>query len=690
MQMNAARASRNFRKCALALAIASVCQTAFAETADRSSKNAPKELDAIIVTASPLGERADQTAQPVAVVSGKRLTDLAGAQAGGAVEHLPGVQASFFGAGVSRPIIRGLEGSRVQVLSSGIGSMDASTFSPDHAVSIEPFLADQIEVLKGPATLLYGPGAIGGVVNIADGRLPEQASIGASGRAELGGDTGANQKLGAVRLDLGTEVPSGTWMLHADGVYRDQDNYDVPNQGEPLEGTSLESRNGAISASYLGDKARFGVALSRYTALYGIPEAEEEAQTASASNRLQAKADELAGVRIDLVQNRIDVSAAVFDVTDAIEQIELRYGNNDYQHVELEGGEAGTLFDVQSNLLRLEAVHAPLIAEGKGAFGLTFDSSDFKAIGEEAFVPFTKSKGVGLFGVEHIELGAWHTDLGLRFDRATIDAVGKAKRQDNLVGFSATSAYALSDRESDNYWEISGNFDRAQRAPVAEELFSDGVHIATQSYEIGDETLSKETANNFELGVHYHGENSHASLSAYSNRFDNFIYQRSSGDEIDGLPVRIWSQGDARFSGFEAQATLTLHQSADFGQLDGTLQLDSVNASLDSGSNLPRIAPQRFGGNLNWDGGAWHANLSVMRYAKQDDVAAFETPTAGYTRVDFDATRSFANSDESLLAEVYLRIRNATDQLAFAHTSFLKEFAPLPGRNIGFGVRLYW
>ena len=687
MQIDASSVSRNFRKCALAIAVASACQLAFADTnADGAGKAGAKELDAIVVTASPLGEQADQTAQPVAVVSGKRLTDLAGAQAGGAVEHLPGVQASFFGAGVSRPIIRGLEGSRVQVLSGGIASMDASSFSPDHAVSIEPFLADQIEVLKGPATLLYGPGAIGGIVNIADGRLPEQATIGASGRAELGGDTGANQKLGAVRLDLGTEVASGTWMLHADGVYRDQGNYEVPNQDESLAGTALESRNGALSASYIGDKARFGISLNRYTSLYGIPEFEADATTL---NSPQAKAD-AAGVKIDLTQNRVDLSAAVFDPTDAIEQIELRFGNNDYQHVELEGGETGTLFDVQSNLLRIEAVHTPLIAEGKGAFGLTLDSTDFKAIGEEAFVPFTKSQGLGLFGVEHIEFGAWHTDLGLRFDRATVDAVGKAKREDDLIGFSASGAYALSDRDADNYWEISANFDRAQRAPVAEELFSDGAHIATQSYEIGDESLSKETANNFEIGLHFHGENAHASVSAYSNRFDDFIYQRTSGADIDGLPVRIWSQGDARFNGFEAQATLTLHQSADFGQLDSTLQMDSVNASLDSGGNLPRIAPQRFGGNLNWDRGAWHANLSVMRYAKQDDVAAFETPTAGYTRVDFDATRSFANADESLLTEVYFRVRNATDQVAFAHTSFLKQFAPLPGRNIGFGVRLYW
>jgi iron complex outermembrane recepter protein len=676
---------RQNKTSALSAAIAIALFTPFFSFAD--DKSEAKALDAIIVTASPLGERADQTVQPVAVVSGKRLSDLAGAQAGGAVEHLPGVQGSFFGAGVSRPIIRGLEGSRVQVLSSGIASMDASTFSPDHAVSIEPFLADQIEVLKGPATLIYGPGAIGGVVNIADGRLPEAARLGVSGRADLGADTGADQRLGAVRLDAGVETGAGSWLLHADGVYRNQDDYDVPNQDAPLSSTSLRSRNGAVSASYFGDAGRAGVALSRYTALYGIPEA--------AADAVQAKSSDAAeGVRIDLKQNRIDVNAALFVPVSGIEQIELRFGNNDYQHVEIEGGAAGTLFDVQSNLLRLEAVHAPLSDSNKGAFGLTHDSTDFKAIGEEAFVPFSKSKVLGLFGLEHFEYGAWHTDVGLRFDRASTSTVGKPKRSDTLSSFSLLGAYALSDREAGGYWELSAGFDRAQRAPVAEELYSDGAHIATQSFEIGDDTLRKETANNIELGLHFHGDESHFALNAYQNRFNDFIYQRAIDQEMDDLPVRLWTQADARFTGFEAEASMTLHRSADYGVLEGALQFDTVNARLNQsteGSNrLPRIAPQRFGANVNWDRGAWHANVSVMRYAKQSDVAPLEQATAGYTRVDFDATRSFANSDESLTAEIYLRVRNATNQLARAHTSFLKEFAPLPGRNVGFGVRLYW
>jgi iron complex outermembrane recepter protein len=664
---------------AIAISIALFGFTPLRAAEATQAKKEAKRLDEIIVTASPLGERADQTAQPVAVVSGQRLSDLAGAQAGTAVEHIPGVQTSFFGAGVARPIIRGLEGSRVQVLSSGISSMDASSFSPDHAVAIEPFLADQIEVLKGPATLIYGSGAIGGVVNVADGRLPEKAGSGFSGRAEVGGDTVANQKLGAVRIDSGTETENGSWLLHADGVYRNQDDFEVPDQDERLEGTSLRSRNGAISATYFGEAGRFGLALSRFTSLYGIPEAEEE-----------DKGGEGLGVRIDLKQNRVDLSTAVFDPTSSISQIELRFGRNDYQHVELEGDETGTLFDVESNSLRLEAVHAPIFAEGKGALGLTYDNTDFKAIGEEAFVPFTKSKNTGLFSLQHIESGAWHTDVGLRFDRATVDAVGNPSRSDNLTSFSLQGAYALSDREERNYWELKAGFDRAQRAPVAEELYSDGAHIATQAYEIGDDDLRKETAHNFELGAHFHGENAHLSLSVYRNQFNDFIYQRAIDEERDDLPVLLWTQGDATFTGFEAQGTMTLMQTAELGKLEGTLQLDQVKASLDSGADLPRIAPRRFGANFNWDRGAWHANLSVMRYAKQNDTAPLETPTPGYTRVDFDATRSFANHDESLVTEVFFRVRNATDQLARSHTSFLKEFAPLPGRNVGFGVRLYW
>ena len=650
----------------------------------------PKTLDSIIVTASPLGERADETAQPVAVVTGQALTDRVGAQAGSAIEHLAGVQSSFFGAGVGRPIIRGLEGARVQVLSGGISSMDASTVSPDHAVAIEPFLVDQIEVLKGPSTLLYGSGAIAGVVNVADGRLPEIAKLGASGRAELSGDSGANQRLGALRADYGVESSGGTWMLHADAVYRDQDNYEIPEQSAQdssatLAGTGLESRNAGLSASYLSDSARFGLSVSQFNSLYGIPEKEEELEgLATVGSASQAKSVDNAGVRIDLEQDRLDVSAALLDLGDFFEHVEARIGNNDYQHVELEGDEIGTLFDVQSNEVRVEAVHAGVVGDGKGAFGVTHDRRDFKAIGAEAFVPFSKSQGIGLFSVQHIEYGPWHTDLGVRFDRIKLRAQGQAERTDSLRTASIATRYAL-----DSGLAFTANLDRAERAPVPEELFSEGAHIATQSYERGDASLSRETALNAELGLHLHLEQTHFSASVYRNKFDDFIYQQTENDIIDDLPLRIWTQADATFTGFELQASTTLLQNESLGNLRAEVLFDRVNASLDAGGNLPRIAPQRVGADLTWALNQWQARLGAMRYGKQERTAEFESATDAYTRLDFDLSRDFSLANDNY-AQVFVRIRNATDQLARAHTSFLKEFAPLPGRNVGLGVRLFW
>ena len=679
--MNSSKKSRQI----LAIAVRSALVSGMFLSYASAQVSDPETLDEIIVTASPLGERADETAHHGHWLRGQALLDYTGAQAGSAVEHLPGVQSSFFGAGVGRPIIRGLEGARVQVLSGGVSSMDASTVSPDHAVAIEPFLADQIEVLKGPATLLYGSGAIGGVVNIADGRLPELLELGASGRAELSGDSGSNQRLGALRADYGVEAGSGAWMLHADAVYRDQDNYKIPEQIETtLAGTGLESRNAGASASYLGDSARFGLSLSQFNSLYSIPEEQAAEESANANPLNRAKSGDASGVRIDLEQDRADVSAALLDLGEFFEQAELRYGSNDYQHVELEGDEVGTLFDVQSHEARFEAVHAGLIGGGKGALGLTHDQRDFKAIGAEAFVPFSKSRGLGLFTVQHIESGAWHTDVGVRFDRVKLRAVGEAERSDSLRTASFATRYSM-----ESGLQLTVNLDRAERAPVAEELFSEGAHIATQSYERGGPNLSKESSFNSELGAHVHLEETHFSASVYRNRFNDFIYQRDGDEIIDDLPLQIWTQADARFTGFELQASTALIQDAALGTLRGELIFDRVNARLDAGGNLPRIAPQRFGANLTWALDGWQARLGAVRTGKQDRTAEFESATDGFTRIDLDLSRDFYLGDKAS-AQVFLRVRNASDQLARAHTSFLKEFAPLPGRNIGLGTRVFW
>lgn len=666
-----------------AIALALICPTFFASAEAEHTQKRTKTLDEIVVQASPLGESADQSLQPVAVLSGKELSDQSNAQIGQVVEQIPGVQASFFGAGVSRPIIRGLEGARVQVLSSGLSSLDASTISPDHAVSIEPFLADQIEVLKGPATLLYGSGAIAGVVNIADGRLPEQASVGPTGRAEFSGDTVADQRLGALRLDYGVEAGAGSWMLHVDAVERDQNDYEIPDSTARQAGTSLENQNAAVSVSYFGPTLEFGLAISKYDSLYGIPEAEVEQEQDQFGAKLGAKSGE-EGVRIDLDQHRLDARFAIQRPDQFFEKFELRASDNDYQHVEIEGGEFGTLFDVQSQELRIESVHKPMIAQGKGAIGLTYAARDFAAIGEEAFVPFSKSNNLGLFAVQHIESGPWHSDFGIRFERVRLRPERLSQRTDHLSSVSLATAWEFSEAT-----RLTLNLDRAERAPVAEELLSEGAHIATQSFERGNDQLREETANNVELGLHYHSDRTHLSISAYQNRFDDFIYQADTTETIEGLPLRIWSQADARFRGFEAQAVWSVFN-GDNGHLRAGLQLDRVSARLDGGERLPRIAPARVGAHLQWELGDWHTRLSALRYQKQNDVGPFETITDGFTRVDFDVSRGFSLSNDRVLSEVFLKVRNSTDQLARSHTSFLKDLAPLPGRNIALGLRFYW
>ena len=356
---------------ATALALALASPAALAETASDAQT---KDLEAVVVTASPLKGNAESVATPVDVLYGEDLDKAKAGTLGETVAKLPGVQTTYFGTGVGRPIIRGQEGPRVQVLSGGIGSMDASTVSADHAVSIEPFLADQIEVLKGPATLLFGSGAIGGAVNVVDGRLAESIpDQPLSGRAEVRGNTVNDERTGMFRLD----GVSGNWVLHVDGLVRDTDDYDIPgvailhdheegeeHEEEPqpkgtLPNSSVSTKAGAVGATYLGDRGYFGLAASTYRTNYGIPagahvHGEEDHDHEGEEDHEHE--EEEGPVRIDMVQNRLDMKAGVYNPVSFLESVNLRAAWNDYEHVELEGGEVGTRFSNEGYDARLEAV----------------------------------------------------------------------------------------------------------------------------------------------------------------------------------------------------------------------------------------------------------------------------------------------------------------------------------------------
>ncbi len=669
-------------------------------------------LDRMTVTALPIDASSDELAQQTDILEGEVLDRRAAATIGETVARQPGVQSSYFGAAVGRPIIRGLDGARVEVLSNGLSTLDVSTVSVDHATTVEPFLADRVEILRGPSSLLYGSGAIGGVVNVVDGRvpdfLPEKAF---SGRVLARGAFGTSEASIMARADarLGSNL-----VLHADAFRRESSDYEIPGfaEMEPeedelrtgiLENSRTRTDGGALGLSWVGSDGYFGVALSQYNNRYGLPgghghhhhdddDHDHDAFPTGYANAWSVlrpldeddhdhdhDEDEEEIVTLDIEQTRIDVRAERKLNSAILDTARLKLAYNDYRHIEFEGDEVGTRFDSESIDARLEVAHREWNG-WTGAFGLQVLDRDLVADGEEAFVPPSETQALGLFLYETRKLDWGRLELGARYDHQEVSTRdGRSADHDaiNLAGgliWNATPGL-----------DVVARLTRSQRAPSAEELYSDGPHIATQSFEIGDADLDVETGNQLELGLRGSSERWSWSVTSFFNRFDDFIYLRDTDEEEDELPVREWTQADARFRGLEAEAKW-LVADGDYGRWDLRLFADRVRATLKQGGNLPRIAPWRAGTELSWNEGPWAASVGVIRVDRQDRVAEFEEATPGHTLIEADLRLKLADlpgADWSL----FFQGRNLGDRDVRAHTSPLKEQAPLPGRVLAMGIR---
>lgn len=714
------------RPARLAAAVALAC------LALPAAAHEPTELPAVQVTASPLPGDAESQARPVEVLEGAALDRARAATLGETVSGLPGVQSTYFGPGVGRPVLRGLDGPRVQVLASGMGSLDASTVSADHASAVEPFLADQIEVLKGPATLLFGSGAIGGAVNVVDGRIaravPERPL---SGRAELRGNTVNGERTGMFRLD---GVSGGNLVLHVDGLLRDTGDYDIPglarahaghgddhehDRGEEARGTlpnsAQQTRAGGVGATWLGGRGYLGLAASTYRSDYGIPPGahvhagDDHGHDHDHDDDAHAHGDDHAPrVRIDLAQDRVELKGGVYAPTAFLERVDLHGAWSDYEHLELEDGLAGTRFASRGHDLRLQAVQRPL-AGWRGAFGVQQGRVDFAAAGAEAFVPSTLTENLGLFVLQDRSFGPLKLELGARHDRVEVTPAGAAPaRRFGATNLSAAAIWRLAPA-----LDLRFGLDRSERAPTREELYAAGLHVATGSIEIGDAGLDTERARRAELGLHAHGERFDLELAVYRSRFDDFIHLADTGIHEHDTPVRLWTQADAVFTGAEAEAVLHLADNAtgawdlrlfgDYvrGELDGSGSREVAFAvphgdhfhryrtELANDGNLPRIAPPRVGASLAWTLDGWRASLGAVRYQRQDDVAANEEPSPGYTLVDAHLAYRWDRGDGNSW-EVFLDVTNLGDEEARPHTSLLRDYAPLPGRAVAFGVRVWF
>lgn len=681
---------------AVALTLAPVLAVQAQQTqADTAPTRQAPTLPPITVSANPLGLDAGSMALPALVLDGNALVKRRQDTLGNTLNGLPGIHADTFGGGASRPVIRGQTAPRVKVLSDGSELMDASSISPDHAVTTEPLLAERIEVLRGPATLLYGGGAIGGVVNVLDRKIPTAVpENGVEAEAEVRGATGTGERAGTVGITAGT----GEFAVRVEGLKRRADDYDVPDwPGGELKGSYSESAQGSVGLSWVTPRGYVGVAYTYLESEYGLPGHNHEYEGCHphgthlhcGSHDHDHGGDEEhdhghdhedeAPPYVKLRSNRIDLRAEYAEPFAGFEKIRFRGGLTDYQHQEIEGGEVGTTFKNRGYDARLELAHKPLYG-WRGVVGIQNAYSDFSADGEEAFLPRSDTRSTGIFVLEEYRLADWRFELGARQDWQRISPEGGQPNSSQ----SGTSLSAAAIWDFAPQYSVALSLSRSQRLPSAQELYADGVHLATNTYEIGNPDLSKETSHNIDLTLRKHAGATTFSLSAFHNRVKNYIYADTL-DQFEDFRLIEYTQRDAEFTGLEGEVRhqfTKVFSAAVFG--------DYVRGKLTGGDgNLPRIPAARLGVRADAEWRQWSGGVEYAHVFRQNDIASYESSTPGYDMVN--AVVSYRGGlGASAAYEVYVRGTNLLDKLAYNHASFISKVAPLPGRSVLLGVRVMY
>lgn len=638
-----------------------------------------ESLDKVVVTGNPL--KSQVLAQPSDSLSGDQLVLTRAANLGDTLQGLPGVAATNFGPNASRPSIRGLDGDRVRILSNSGASVDASNLSFDHGVAIDPLVIDKVEVLRGAAALLYGGNAVGGVVNTLDNRIPRTLFKGISGAAEVRLGGASNDKSGAVVLDGGSGAPHAGFGWHVDLAGRDADDQRTPRFDSPtgdgsesrtsVRNSAAKSHGGAVGGSVFFQGGYAGVSVDDFHTDYGTT----------------AEAD----VTIRMQRQRL-ATAGEWATTDGpVHRISWQLSRNRYEHTEMEGDVVGTTFKSRGTDGRLEVEHAAF-GPVKGLVGLQTESLDFSALGEEAFVPSTRTRNTGVFLLEQARLAGVDWSAGARTERVTVDSDGgdrfgaPASRRFRPVSLALSGVLPL-----DSAWSLSANLNRTQRAPAYYELFANGLHVASAAFERGDADLGLERSRGADLGLKWEGDGSHVHVNVYETRFANYIALQATGETVDNdgeaVPVYAFQAVPARLRGVELEGRWQLHPAvALLGQLDAVRGDNRGGAN--KGEPLPRLAPLRAMLGLALKQGDWSGTLEWRGAARQTRVAQFDTATPGYGTLRLSVARQL--HWDKVDALWYLKLDNLGNKLAYNATAVptIRDLSPQPGRSVQTGLQL--
>ena len=658
-----------------ALAFACLVTLSFSNAWAQSA--APGVPGEIIITGNPLGR--DSTTVPVSTLGRADLLERGQSTLGETLNGLPGVSSTYFGPNASRPIIRGLDGDRIRVLNNSASSLDASALSYDHAVPLDVLSTDRIEVLRGPAALLYGGSAVGGVVNVIDNRIPRAPVSGVLGKAQVQAGTGNDERSVAGLVEVGNE----RYALHLDGFDRRTGDVrvplslacekpDSPAHARRICNSASQSRGGAFGASTFWDHGFLGASVNTYQSDYGTV-AEDQ-------------------VTIGMKTTRYALEGQVRQLPGWFESVKARLSHTDYQHTEFDEGEAGTVFATQGQDLRIEARHRPL-AGWQGVVGVQTESSRFSAVGDEAFAPFSRTRSQAVFVHEELPTTWGQVTVGARWESVRVESLGNPDlpRFEEAIGaqkFSPFSVAAGAVFKLSPTWSLTGNAALTQRAPKDYELFANGPHLATNAWEIGQKDLGLEKSKSLDAGVQWKSGHDSLNVTAFSSHFVNYIGLMNTPDVEDGFPVQVYQGVKAQFRGLEASGRQRLWQGT--STLDLDWRADTVRATNSStGEPLPRIAPKRVGATLVHAQGPWSAKLGADWHAAQKRVPEGSVTTGSYTLVN--ASVSYRQKLDTTVLNWFARLDNLTDQLAFSASSILTSTAfgksPLPGRSFKLGVQ---
>ncbi len=674
-----------------------------ATVAAAAAAAADAPADRVVITGNPLGS--DSLAQASAVLTGEALALRRAGTLGDTLSGLVGVSATGFGPQASRPVIRGLDGDRIRLLDNGGASADASNLSFDHAVAIDPLVVERIEVLRGPAALLYGGNATGGVVNTQDNRIPRELMGGLGGRAELRLGGAAQERAAAVVLEGGqgaadgaaTTARSSGLSWHVDAAQRDSSDLRSPRFVPQRDGQALpeatrvansagKSQAAALGGSWADAQGFVGAALDSYRNDYGVT-VEPDVTVRMQRQRLQ-----LAGERRQL--------------GGPVQELSFQASQTRYQHQEVEGsGAIGTTFKSEGSELRLQARQAPLALWGGklgGVLGLQLERLDFSALGAEAFVPTSHTRSNGVFVLQELALPGATLSAGARLEQAELQSEGDAAGAGPHFGAATSRRFkphslslgAVLPLAAD--WRASATLGSTERTPAYYELFADGVHVATGTYERGDVNQQLERSRHVELGLQWHHGANHLHLSLFQTRFANYIALDASGVDVQvpngaggstAVPEYRFTGVPARLYGLELEGRQRLLNGP--WQLDATAGLDWLRGdNLRSGEPLPRIAPMRLQLGLEASQGAWRAGAQAKITARQDRVPANDVATDGATLVDLWAgwQQRLCGAD----AVWTLKLSNLGNALAYNASALrtARDLAPAGARALSAGLRL--